>query len=75
MATTDPVRTVAEAVDLIESFDGPAVEFLLPVHESLLDPVGVNMAIITERILAKGWEPDGFTRHIGYRLFRYKDLA
>ena len=40
----------------------------------MLDPVGVNMAIITDKILARGWEPNGFTQHAGYRLYRYKSM-
>jgi hypothetical protein len=75
MAITIPVRTVAEALRFIDDFEGPPVTFLLAVHESLLDPVGVNMALITDRALARGWEPNGFTQHNDYRVFRYKELA
>ena len=74
MNSTDPVRTAAEAIRRIEAFEGLPSAFLLPVHESMLDPVGVNMAIITDKILARGWEPNGFTQHAGYRLYRYKSM-
>jgi len=75
MSSTDPVRTVAEAIRRIEAFEGPPSSFLLPVHESMLDPVGVNMAIITDRVLARHWEPNGFTQHADYRLFSYKSMG
>jgi hypothetical protein len=32
------------------------------------------MAIITARILAKGFMPDGFDQHDGFRVYRYTDL-
>jgi hypothetical protein len=53
-------------------YDGPPEEFTLPISTILLDPIGVNMAIIADRILTKGWWTDGFVQHEGYRLFRYK---
>ena len=75
MSSTNPVRTAAEAISRIEAFEGPPSAFLLPVHESMLDPVGVNMAIITDHILARGWEPNGVTQHADYRLYRYKSMG
>jgi hypothetical protein len=32
----------------------------------LLDPMGMNMALITDRILAKGFMPNGFIQKVGY---------
>lgn len=69
-----PIHTVAEALARVDAFAGSADDFLLPIHESLLDPLGINMALITDRILAKGWEPDGIIVHAGCRVFRYKEL-
>jgi hypothetical protein len=35
-----------------------------------LDPAGFSMAVITGKILAKGWMPDGVETRDGYRVFR-----
>ncbi|PHR97449.1 MAG: hypothetical protein COA78_27665 [Blastopirellula sp.] len=68
------IKTVEEAIRLIESHSGEAKDFKLAVCQSLLDPTGVNMAIITDKILSMGWMPAGFEDHEGYRLFMYSDL-
>ena len=69
-----PVNSVMEALGLIDSFKGKPEDFRLAIAETLLDPVGMNIAIITDRILGRGWQPDDFTQEPGYRLFRYKKL-
>ena len=56
----------------IDEHTGPPEEFALRISNSLLDPVGVNMAIVTDWILAPCWEPDGFVQYDEYRLYRYK---
>ncbi len=66
------VNTITDALSLIDSYEGPPEEFLLPISEELLDPVGVNMAIICDRILSKNWEPNGFEQLVGFRIYRYK---
>jgi hypothetical protein len=40
-----------------------------------LDPVGINMAIIADAILAREWEPDGYTEASGYRIYKYKTMG
>jgi len=69
-----PITTIEEANRIIAEYQGAASDFRLPIADSLLDPVGINMAIITDTILAKGFEPDGFEQKDGYRLYKYKDL-
>jgi hypothetical protein len=66
------VNTVADALNIIDSYEGPPEEFLLPISEELLDPFGGNMAIIGDRILSKNWEPNGFEQQVGFRIYRYK---
>jgi len=61
-------------MERVNSFAGLPEQFVLAVPEALLDPVGMNMALITDRVLARGWQPDGFEQHDGYRLYRYKVL-
>ena len=72
--TMKPIASVEEGVRLVDSFKGEAQDFELAVPESLLDPVGINMSLITDRALARGWEPDGFVQSDGYRVFRYRKL-
>jgi len=68
------ITSVEEGVRLIESFKGLPQEFQLAVPDAMLDDVGINMAIITDHVLKRGWEPDGFTQASGYRVYRYKAL-
>jgi len=69
-----PIASAKEGMELVNCFVGTPEEFILAVPEALLDPIGVNMALITDRVLARGWQPDGFEQHEGYRLYRYKVL-
>ena len=68
-----PVESIQEAKSLVDSFEGSPPEFQLLIPDRLIDPVGINMAIITDRILARGWEPDGFVQEDGYRVYKYKE--
>ena len=70
----NPVTTIAEAIRVVEEYQGAASDFQLPIADSLLDPVGMNMAIITDYILARDFMPDGFEQKDGYKLYKYKDM-
>ena len=35
-------------------------------------PADLAMAIILDKILSKGYEPNGFTEEVGGKLYRYK---
>ena len=69
-----PIITIDEARRSIQDFSGPPEDFVLPISDQLLDPIGVNMAIITDAILDKGWEPNGFEQQEGFRIYRYKPM-
>ena len=71
----EPIQSVEEATRLVDSFEGRPEAFQLAVAEALLDPMGINMAIITDRVIARGWQPDGFSQADGYRVYRYKELV
>ena len=75
MTSPIPFRSVDEAMKHIADFEGPPEEFVLSIHQSLLDPVGINMALITDRVLARGWMPDGFEKYDEHTLYRYKELS
>jgi hypothetical protein len=70
--TTKLIGSVQEGLERIDGFVGNPDAFELAVPETLLDPVGINMAILTDRVLGRGWVPDGFVQRSGYRIYRYK---
>lgn len=63
--------TIASALAEIESFDGAPQDFMLSIDESVIDPAGFSLAVVTDKILSKGWMPDGVEVRGGYRVFRY----
>jgi hypothetical protein len=65
------IRSISEAITEIENYTGKVEDFELPISVELLDTTGIAMAIITDKILAKGWIPDGYTEGISTRIFRY----
>ncbi len=69
----EPVVSVEDALAQLDAYEGEAAGFKLVVAESLLDPVGVNRAIITDRVLARGWMPDGFEQGDGCRIYAYTE--
>ena len=69
-----PFKDVQEAAQYIENYEGKASELKLGICESLLDPVGINMSIITDKVLEKGWEPNGFEEKENYRVYLYKEM-
>jgi hypothetical protein len=70
----NPISSVQEGTQRIDSFIGKAEEFELCVPSELLDPIGINMAIITDRILAKGWQPNGFEPCKEGRIYHFKSM-
>ena len=58
----------------IEQYSGSPEDFSLPVSDEIHDSTVITMAVITEAILAKGWDLDGFEQHDGYRVYKYKTV-
>ena len=68
-----PITTVDEAISYIESnFKNP--EETLWIADSLNDNVGMNMAIIGDKLIKTGYMPNGFEQKNGYRIYKYKKL-
>ena len=61
----EPINRIEEAKLYIESFEGEPEEFQLPISDELQDPIGMNMAIITDIVLKRGWMPNGFLQKEG----------
>ena len=38
------------------------------------DIVGAGMAVVLDKILGMGYEPDGFEQKAGFRSYRYKKM-
>ena len=68
------IESIEEANTTIDAFTGNANNFILKVSDKLQDPAGINMTIITDTILSKGWEPNGFIQKEGFRIYSYKEL-
>ena len=69
-----PFEDAKDAADYVDRFEGKAADLRLPISDGLLDPLGINMALITDKILDKGWEPDGYEEKEGYRVYKYKEM-
>ncbi|MGL4621063.1 MAG: hypothetical protein ACRCZS_18705 [Chroococcidiopsis sp.] len=69
-----PVQTIEEAIERIEQYSGKVEDFELPVASNLLDDMGVAMAIVTDRVLLKGWMPNGYREEDSIRIFRYTEM-
>ena len=67
-----PFNDIDEARQAIEDYEGSPDGFFFAVSDVLQDAMGVGMAIITDAILAKGWDLDGFEQRDDYRVYRYK---
>jgi hypothetical protein len=48
----------------------PEMGWRSPVFSSLLDDIGVAMAMVIARVLPKGWMPNGYRQEDGMRIFR-----
>ncbi len=70
----EPFTDIAKALTFISQYNGSVSNFLLPLSNSLLDPLGVHMSVIMDEILNKGWLPDGFEEHDGYRIYKCKEM-
>jgi hypothetical protein len=70
----EPFTRIEDALAYAESYEGAAEDFTLLISDSLLDPMGANMAIITDKVLKKGFMPNGFEQKAGYRVCKYKTL-
>ena len=69
-----PFNDVNEVLTYVDEFKGRAEELELVISDALQDPIGINMALITDKILKKGWEPDGYEEKDGYRVYMYKEM-
>ena len=68
----EPFEDLKKAIEFVDSHIGSAEDLELPIADKLNDSMGMNMAIILDRVLAKGFMSNGFIQKEGYRIYRYK---
>ena len=67
----NPFTNVEEARNHVtQSFSKPEEQLL--IADEMNDPMGLNMTIIGDAILKKGYMPKGFEQKNGYRIYFYK---
>ena len=71
MENIDPIYELDEALRVVEGYDGEPAQFQLLLAEDLHDDMGLNLAIITDSALAKGWTPSNVHQEQGYRVYTY----
>jgi len=64
---------IEKALAFARAFRGRAEEFCLPIDDSLQDPIGANMTLVLDHLLARGWIPAGYEQMVGYRIYHYKE--
>ena len=74
MTKMAPFNDVDEVLKYVDEFQGRAEDLQLAISDELQDPIGINMALITDKILKKGWEPDRYEENDGYRVYIYKEM-
>ncbi|MEM7801637.1 MAG: hypothetical protein AAF633_20745 [Chloroflexota bacterium] len=67
----EPIKELKTAVRAVEGFEGNPAEFILLLADDLHDDLGLNLAIINDSAIARGWQPDGSDQHEGYTEYRY----
>ena len=70
-----PIESLDSALDYVKSYEGDAASLTLAISDGMIDPVGMNMAIICDYLLGRDIEPNGFEQKAGYRIYRYKKLG
>lgn len=68
----ESLTDIDEALKLVNRYQGPPEHFQLPISDSMNDSLGLNMAIITDAILKRGWWPNGFIQKDGFRVYLYE---
>ena len=66
-----PIKSIDEGRNYVDNHF-KNIEETLWISNNLLDPMGLNMAIICDGILKLGYMPDGFDQKNGYRIYKYK---
>jgi hypothetical protein len=66
-----PITSIEEARRVV-SKEFKETKETLWISDSLNDSIGINMAIVLDRVLKAGYVPDGFEQKDGYRIYKYR---
>lgn len=72
-------KTAEEVLAYLETNQPTGGLFQLAISDSLTfsgqpDTMGAGMAVMLDKILGLGYEPDGFDQKDGYKLYNYKQM-
>jgi hypothetical protein len=75
----DPLRSAEEGIRFLESHPPWGNSFELLISDSFTfagkaDTTGAGMAVLLDKILGFGYEPDGFEQKSGFKSYRYKKM-
>ncbi len=73
------IMSAEDGVKYLESHPPSGKSFQLAISEQFTfegkaDTIGAGMAVLLDKILTFGYEPDGFEQKSGFRLYRYKKM-
>jgi hypothetical protein len=73
------LKSAEDGIKYLESHPPSGASFQLSISESFTfagktDTMGAGMAVLLDKILGLGYEPDGFEQKSGSRLYRYKKM-
>jgi hypothetical protein len=73
------IQSAEEGLAYLETNQPTGELFQLAISDSFTfsgqpDTMGAGMAVMLDKILGLGYEPDGFDQKDGYKLYRYKEM-
>jgi len=76
---TPMIKSAEDGIEYLESHPPSGDSFQFSISDSFTfagkpDTMGAGMAVLLDRILEAGYEPDGFEQKSGFRLYRYKKV-
>jgi len=71
------IKTAEEGIKQLEAHPPSGATFQLTISDSFTfdgkpDTMGAGMAVLLDKILAAGYEPDGFEQKTGFKIYKYK---
>lgn len=73
------IQSAEEGLAYLETNEPSGEFFQLAISDSFTfagqpDTMGAGMAVMLDKILSFGFEPDGFDQKDGYKLYKYKEM-
>jgi hypothetical protein len=76
---TTIIQSAEEGITYLEANEPKDDLFQLAISDAFTfsgkpDTIGAGMAVMLDKILGLGYEPDGFEQKDGYRIYKYKQM-